>query len=190
MFIAQKYVENVYYHELARVLRDCGYAIENLARGDFKLPGLTPEHANRFSKRHREIDEKTRQLLFENPGKEKGDIQDIRRNVAHKERTRKIKNVPRGKLRALWREQLSPAEQASIRRTCESLPKKGVSNQASTMSASDAVTWAEDHLFDRRSVVHEHEIWRHAIEIARGQASLEDIKEETTQRDYVREASG
>jgi conjugative relaxase-like TrwC/TraI family protein len=190
MFIAQKYVENVYYHELARVLRDCGYAIENLTRGDFRITEISPELCERFSKRHREIDEKTRQLLVENPEKEKGNIQDIRRHVAHKERARKIKNVPRGKLRTLWREQLSPAEQASIRRTCESLPKKGVSNQVWTMSASDAVTWAEDHLFDRRSVVHDHEIWSHAIEIARGQASLEDIKEETTQRDYVREVSG
>src|SRR4030095_1598660 len=190
MFIAQKYVENVYYHELARVLRDCGYAIENLARGDFRITEISPELCERFSKQHREIDEKTRQLLFENPEKEKGNIQDIRRHVAHKERARKIKNVPRGKLRTLWREQLSPAEQASIRRSCESLPKKCVRNQVSTMSPSEAVTWAEEHLFDRRSVVHEHEIWRHAIEIARGQASLEGIKEKTTHRDYVREASG
>ena len=34
-------------------------------------------------------------------------------------------------------------------------------------TAEQAVAWAEEHLFDRRSVVREHELWRHALEHAR-----------------------
>ena len=40
MFVAQKFVENVYYHELARELRRFGYAIENKRRGDFEIKGI------------------------------------------------------------------------------------------------------------------------------------------------------
>jgi ATP-dependent exoDNAse (exonuclease V) alpha subunit len=43
-------------------------------------------------------------------------------------------------------------------------------------------------LFERRSVVREHELWRHALETARGaEVSLKDIKRETTSRDYLRD---
>ena len=31
------------------------------------------------------------------------------------------------------------------------------------------MSWAEEHLFERHSVVREHELWRHALEHARGQ---------------------
>ncbi len=49
------------------------------------------------------------------------------------------------------------------------------------------MTWAERHLFERRSVVHEHELWRHALEAARGSAtSVNDIKRETASRQYLR----
>ena len=37
MLAAQKFVENVYYHELARALVNFGYQIESRPRGDFEL---------------------------------------------------------------------------------------------------------------------------------------------------------
>jgi len=48
MLVAQKYVENVYYHELARALQACGYTIKNSARGDFRVGGISPELIVRF----------------------------------------------------------------------------------------------------------------------------------------------
>src|SRR4029077_2831636 len=89
MVAAQKYVENVYYHELTRVLRKCGYTIENSARGDFRVVGITPELAERFSKRHRQIDEQTSQFLREHPEKSSGNINDVREHLAHRLRSRK-----------------------------------------------------------------------------------------------------
>jgi hypothetical protein len=53
------------------------------------------------------------------------------------------------------------------------------------------VNWAEDHLFDRRSIAHEHVLWRHAIEFARGhRVALAEIKLETEKRPYIRETPG
>jgi hypothetical protein len=56
------------------------------------------------------------------------------------------------------------------------------------VTSEQAVKWAEEHLFDRRSVVHEHELWRHALEHARGQnVSPSEIQAVTQQLDYVRD---
>jgi conjugative relaxase-like TrwC/TraI family protein len=172
MLVAQKYVENVYYHELARSLRSCGYSIANSARGDFRL------------KRHRQIDDQTRQFLAEHPEKGSGNINDIREHLAHRLRSRKLSDLAPDRLRALWQSQLIPADEPSLR-----MPSSSGERQAIT--ATTAVPWAEEHLFERRSVVREHELWRHALEFARGSTlTLADLKRETASRDYIREANG
>jgi conjugative relaxase-like TrwC/TraI family protein len=89
MLGAQKYAENVYYHELARALRGYGYTIANAARGDFELAEVSRELCERFSKRHREIDEKTRAFLASHPEKQAGNEAAIREHIAHKDRARK-----------------------------------------------------------------------------------------------------
>lgn len=183
MLVAQKYVENVYYHELARGLNRCGYTVVNSARGDFEIAETAPELCARFSKRHQQIDEQTRQFLAEQPSKEGGNVKAIRENLARKTRSRKQHDVSRKQLQALWDSQLTPDE------------KPGVTNRSDEtnqqrLKAADAVDWAEEHLFDRRSIVHEHELWRHALEFARGhRVTLDEIKRETAARPYLREES-
>ena len=58
---------------------------------------------------------------------------------------------------------------------------------ASENLAEKAAAWAEDHLFERRSVVREHELWRHALEHVRGrEVTGPDIQGATSQRNYLR----
>ena len=184
MLTAQKYVENVYYHELTRALRRCGYTIENSARGDFRVVGIAPELADRFSKRHRQIDEQTSQFLREHPEKSSGNINDVREHLAHRLRSRKMSDLPPERLRALWQSQLTPGDEPSLH-----VPS--ASGEPEPVSAAAAVDWAEEHLFDRRSVVREHDLWRHALEFARGSTlTLAGLKRETAARDYLRQADG
>lgn len=184
MLLAQKFVENVYYHELARALRRCGYTVENSARGDFRLAEVSPDLCERFSKRHREIDEQTREFLAANPSKIDGNVRDIREHLAHRLRARKMQELAPERLRGLWARQVKPGEQ-----TLPSKPAKV--SQVGGKDAAAAVSWAEEHLFDRRSVVHEHELWRHALEAARGSdLTITELKRETAARDYIREAHG
>lgn len=181
MLGAQKYGENVYYHELARSLREFGYTVENKKRGDFEIAEVAPEICERFSKRHREINEKTRALLSSHPEKLAGNEKAIREHIAHKERPRKNHEPNSANLQKLWREQLSVEELDQLRPQCRAR------EDPSDCSAGEAVTWAERHLFERRSVVREHELWRHALEAARGGAtSLSDLKRETQSREYLR----
>ena len=183
MVTAQKFVRNVYYHELVRSLQRFGYGIENNPRGDFEIVGVGKELIDRFSKRHRQIDEKTRELLEREPDKAGQNIKVIRANIAHKERARKIKDVGIVKLQSIWNKQLSWREQFQLHR----LDKHRSPEIAQKMTAEQAVGWAEQHLFERRSVVHEHELWRHALEHTRGQAvSLPEIKAATRKREYIR----
>lgn len=95
-----------------------------------------------------------------------------------------MQDLPPERLRALWMGQLTAEDQPSLR-----VP--ATSGEPEPTSAATAVSWAEAHLFERRSVVGEHELWRHALEFARGSAlTLADLKRETASRDYIREANG
>jgi conjugative relaxase-like TrwC/TraI family protein len=183
MFAAQKFVENVYYHELTRELVKCGYQIENRPRGDFEIRGVAPALIEKFSKRHREIDRKTKELLAREPEKAGDNLAAIRENIAHKERPRKIRDIGLEKLQTLWDGQMTAGEKASL----DGLTAKpSVAPVAGEKICEQAVTWAEQHLFERRSIVHEHELWRHALERARGQdVSLADIQAVTQKRGYL-----
>jgi conjugative relaxase-like TrwC/TraI family protein len=185
MLGAQKFVENVYYHELARELRQFGYALENKRRGDFEIQGVSLALIEKFSKRHREIDQKTRELLDREPEKAHGNIAAIREHIAHKERARKIQDIGLNRLQALWDSQLTADERASLQKVAGHQP---TASEPADLLAERAVAWAEEHLFDRRSVVHEHELWRHALEYARGQnVSLASLQGVTGQRGYLRD---
>ncbi len=184
MLVAQKYVENVYYHELSRALGSIGYTVENLARGDFRVTEINPTLCERFSKRHREIDEQTSQFLADHPDKIDGNVHDVREHLAHKLRSRKLRDLPADRLRALWKSQLTSGDRAALRLPLAPAPQ-------ATMTSTHAVSCAEEHLFDRRSIVHEHDLWRYALEFARGSTlTLADLKRETSVRDYIRERDG
>ena len=66
MLRARKFVENVYYHELARRLKHFGYQIHNQARGDFQIEGVSAEICDRFSKRDAEVDRHWQNCLPKN----------------------------------------------------------------------------------------------------------------------------
>jgi conjugative relaxase-like TrwC/TraI family protein len=184
MLAAQKFVENVYYHELARELVKCGYTIENKPRGDFEIRGIAPEMIEKFSKRHQQIDEKARELLAQEPDKANGNMAAIRENIAHKERPQKIRDMALSRLQTLWHEQMTTGERNSLRTLAAPQTRK---IEAPAVTAKDAVTWAEEHVFERRSVIPERELWRHALEHARGEnLRLADIQAATRQRPYLR----
>ncbi len=184
MVTAQKFVRNVYYHEMIRSLQRFCYGVENNPRGDFEIAGVSKEMIDRFSKRHVEIDQKTRELLEREPDKANQNIKVIRANIAHKERARKIKDVGIVKLQSMWNKQLTWKEWWQIKH----LDKHRSLDIPEKITAGQAVSWAEQHLFERRSVVHEHEIWCHALEHLRGQdVSLSEIQALTRQRGYIRD---
>jgi conjugative relaxase-like TrwC/TraI family protein len=184
---ARKFAENVYYHELARQLRGFGYSIQNQARGDFQIEGITAEICDRFSKRDAEVDRALAQLLADKPELANTNLKELRAKLAVKTRARKQKDLSRADLRALWGSQLSDTERALLRQMTNRAEKISAANNR--VDLTEAVQWAEEHLFDRNSVVLECQLWQQALERARGENfSIAELKESTRTRNYIRNA--
>jgi conjugative relaxase-like TrwC/TraI family protein len=183
---ARKFAENAYYHELARELRGFGYRIRNRSRGDFQIEGVSEELCTRFSKRHVQIEEALVKLLAEKPELVGGNVQDLREQLAVTERSRKQKNLGRSELRKLWDAQLTQGEREDLGRLTK-LPGDEKMGQPG-IAVGEAVQWAEDHLFDRNSVVLECQVWQEALGRARGEAfSMPELMDFTRRRGYIRE---
>jgi conjugative relaxase-like TrwC/TraI family protein len=172
MLRARKYVENIYYHELARDLKSFGYYIQNRPRGDFEIEGVSDNLIERFSKRHGQIDDALDDLLAKKPELAVGNLKNLREALSTAERSRKIKDVSRIQLRALWDGQLEDSEKHALHQLIHSGTVEPT--QPETEIALEALNWAEDHLFERRSAILEHELWQQALGRARGKALMLD----------------
>ena len=183
---ARKFAENAYYHELARELRAFGYRIRNQVRGDFQIEGVSDELCERFSKRHSEIDQALAKLLQEKPEIASGDLMAARRLIATSERARKQRDLSRAELLKLWESQVTRDEREEISRL-RNQSKQSPSDEK-RLSLGEAVHWAEEHLFDRNSVVMEYQVWQEALGRARGEGfSVGELTEFTRQRGYIRD---
>ncbi len=184
MLQAAKYVENVYYHELAQELKRLGYEFQNNRRGDFEIKGVSQELIGRFSKRHNEIDKATRDLLEKKPSMGGQNLNEIREHIAHDRRARKIKDVGRKRLVELWNKQITNEEKSEL---AELKQNRGKGHTKARNGVALAVAWAEQHLFDRRSVVNEFELWRYSLERGRGENfSLKNLQSFTERKPYIR----
>ncbi len=63
------------------------------------------------------------------------------------------------------------------------------SEKTQRVTVAEAVQWAEEHLFDRNSVVLECQVWQEALGRSRGEDfSVAELKQLTEQRGYLRDA--
>src|SRR5271169_1811177 len=124
MLRARKFAENSYYHELVRELKSFGYRIQNRARGDFEIEGVSEELCKRFSKRDNQIDAALKKLLETKPELAGTNLKDLREQLATTERTRKQKDLGRDELRILWEAQMTKSERESLDQL-KKLPEKG-----------------------------------------------------------------
>lgn len=185
MLRAAKFAENVYYHELAQELHKLGYKIQNNSRGDFEIEGVSSGLVKKFSKRHQEIDDNAEALLESSPDKRNLNIHKIRAVIAHDKRARKIKDIGRARLSELWDAQLETEDVDILSSLKESNQTVGTMKKP---SLQESVVWSEAHLFDRKSVVSEYELWRYALEHGRGQNfSVKSLKEFTKAKAYIRD---
>lgn len=113
-------------HDTSRDLRRSGYELINRPRGDFEIKGVSQELCQRFSKRHEEIDEKTRELLTQKPHLAGGNIKDIREGIAQSQRLRKIKGITNAELRKLWMGQVSQSEKKTLNAIRTGVPAQSI----------------------------------------------------------------
>ena len=178
MYRAQKFAENLYYHELSKGLRALGYEIENNAR-DFEIKNVPASVTARFSKRHEQIAAEAQRLAAEGYH---GDLGELRTRIAHKHRRRKMKNSTADELRSYWRKQLGPEERHALENLCQ-----GSQHQAQMADVRAVLSWADEHLFERRSVVNDYELMAAALARGRGQDfDLANLRQAIADRGCVR----
>jgi len=183
MYRAQKMAEHLYYHELAKGLRSLGYEIENNAR-DFEIKGVPREVIARFSKRHQQIDAETKKRIAEGGlAGAGGNEKELREQVAHDKRRRKIKNAVAAALRPRWEAEMPPAERDALgeispRELPPPLPY--VVGQKPNMPS--LVAWADRHVFERKSATTDSEFLGAALAFGRGENfSLGELEEATVE---------
>jgi conjugative relaxase-like TrwC/TraI family protein len=177
MYRAQKLAENLYYHELGKGLRGLEYEIENNAR-DFELKQVPRSVIACFSKRHEQIEAEAQRQKMEGYN---GDMGELRTRIAHEHRRRKMKNSTADELRSYWKQQLTIEERSGLENLCQP-----VERQAQAVDLRAIVAWADEHLFERRSVVNDYELKAAALARGRGENfDLADLDPVIATRGYV-----
>lgn len=177
MFRAQKFAENVYYHELTKGLIALGYEMEQTAKGP-EIRQVPISVRKLFSKRHEQINEETKKQIEKNGVP--WNVNDLREQVAVDSRQRKIKDSTAERLRPEWEKQMSPEERKALDQLRNVTPV-----EARKADASKAVVWAEEHLFERRSIVKDYELLSAALAHGRGENfSLEELMRAMDARKY------
>jgi conjugative relaxase-like TrwC/TraI family protein len=180
MYRAQKFATNLYRHELCKGLRALGYEIVNTIHG-FEIKGVPASVIARFSKRNQQINEETDEQL--KIGSPVTDIGALRKRIAHGNRRRKLKDSTAERLRPSWANQLTPHEMKALGALRSVQPKPAKPADVASIAA-----WADEHLFERRSVVNDYELMSAALARGRGEDfDLAALREAIEKRAYIRE---
>jgi len=180
MYRAQNFATNFYRHELCKGLRSFGYEIENSARG-FEIKGVPASVIARFSKRNQQINEETKRHL--EIGSPVCNMGELRKRIAHGNRRRKLKDSTAERLRPAWEKQLTTDETKALGALRFVQPKP-----AKPADVAGITAWADEHLFERRSVVNDYELMSVALARGRGEDfDLAALREAIEKRAYVRE---
>lgn len=180
MYRAQSFATNFYRHELCKGLRALGYQIENTARG-FEIKGVPTSVIARFSKRNQQINEETKQHL--EIGSPVTNLGELRKRIAHGNRRRKLKDSTADRLRPSWAKQLTADETKALAALRSVQPQP-----AKPANVAGITAWADEHLFERRSVVNDYELMSAALARGRGENfDLAALRDAIEKRAYIRE---
>ena len=176
MVRAVRYAGKVYQNEMARAVQQLGYGIR-LARQNgeitgFEIEGVSDSLCERFSKRREEIERQIEK--FEEKQGRKPTVKEIAL-ITRETRSADLKEIPTSAVFAFQRSQLSPEEWRQLH---------GLRSQAEAQTMPiqigqerEAFRASISHLFERSSVLREHEILAEALNQALGSLDLGGLKQ-------------
>jgi conjugative relaxase-like TrwC/TraI family protein len=172
MYDAIRYGTAVYRNELAKRVRHIGYRIQ-AAKYGFEIKGVTPEILNRFSKRAQQRDQVV-QEMEQKLGRKL--TNDEISHAVHQSRAKKLKGISSAEVRERQLAQLQPDELQVLQKLSASAQHTGLPRIAGleTQALNHAIT----HLFERKSVVPEHELLTTALAHRQGEVDLASLKQE------------
>lgn len=170
MYDAIRYGTAVYRNELARRVQQIGYHIVS-ARHGFEIEGVSEEILTRFSKRSRERDAVVKEM--EQRLGRKLSNNEISHAV-HQSRVKKVKGISTTEVREWQLGQMSADERQSLETLRGSARSSNLSRIA--LVEDQVLNHAVGHVFERKSVVPEHELLNLALSHRLGQVNLSHLK--------------
>lgn len=170
------YYEAAYFSRLAWRMEKMGYAIER--RGlSWEIKAISDSTLQKFSRRTAVIEQRAKQEQHS-----KGNLTAKQKEqLGALTRAKKIAGQSWQQLQTSWRSWLTPKEQQQLDQARTTIPNDPVSDKAKQPAAIEALSRAESHLFERKSVVKRHQLQAETLKRCYGSALPEDVQQAITQ---------
>jgi conjugative relaxase-like TrwC/TraI family protein len=180
LYERRAYLTEVYRNALAREVRQLGYEIESRrdsrARDNgFEIRGVSQELQERFSQRSAQRDAAIAQFTNEHGRKPTDNEVAV---LVRETRADKLIEISTEAVRSQQAQRVSREEALGLAHLRENARTPGVSLAESPTSARESILHATEHLFERNSVVRDHELLTEALRHGRGAADLKELKGE------------
>jgi conjugative relaxase-like TrwC/TraI family protein len=170
MYDAIRYGTAVYRNELAKRVQQIGYRIQPAKHG-FQIDGVSPEVLKRFSKRSQQRDAVVQEMEQKLGRKLSNNAIAL---AVHQSRAKKLKGISTAEVRERQLAQLNPDELEALQKLSAAVSRTnqprigGLENQT--------LNHAIAHVFERKSVVPEHELLNAALSQRLGEVDLQALK--------------
>jgi conjugative relaxase-like TrwC/TraI family protein len=171
MYDAIRYGTAVYRNELAKRVQQIGYRIRPAKHG-FEIEGVSDAVLKRFSKRSQQRDAVVRELEQKLGRKLSNNAIAL---AVHQSRAKKIKGVSTTEVREQQLAQLQPDELQALQKLTTTV--QPVRQVRRFEPENQALNYAVAHVFERKSVVPEHELLGVALAQHPGELDLPALKE-------------
>lgn len=178
LYERRAYLTEVYRNALANEVRNLGYEIEPRrdSRGrnlGFEICGVSDELRERYSQRSAQRDAAIQEFK-EQHGRNPTDNEVA--VLVRESRADKLTEIATEQVRQLQHARLSPEESHTLDRLRGASLEQNHYRPRELSPALDSLQHAKDHLFERRSVVYDHELLTEALRYGRGQVDLGHLR--------------
>jgi len=170
MYDAIRYGTAVYRNELAKRVQEIGY-LTRPAKHGFEIEGVSDEVMERFSKRSQEA-KKIVQAMEQKLGRKLSN--NAVALAVHQSRAEKVKGISTAEVRERQLAQLQPDELQALQKLSSSVQRTRLPRIA--LLENQVLNHAVAHVFERKSVVPEHELLNIALSQRLGEVSLPTLK--------------
>ena len=170
MYEAVRYATAVYRNELAKRVQQIGYRIRPAQHG-FEIEGVSDEVMQRFSKRAQQRDAVVKAMEAK-LGRQLSNNEIA--HAVHQSREKKVKGISTTAVREQQRSQLSAAERESLETLRASA--RATRRPRIGLVENQVLKHAIEHVFERKSVVPEHELLDVALMHRPGEVDLNHLK--------------
>jgi len=170
LYERRAYLTEVYRNTLAREVLRLGYEFESRrdSRGNdhgFEIRGVTNELLEKYSVRSAQRDAAIERFTLEHGRKPTNNEVAI---LVRESRAEKLAEIATERVRDQQQARLAPEEKSLLQHLRAESLEQGTNNLSTSCRASESLQYAKEHLFERNSVVRDHELLAEALRHGRG----------------------